>query len=265
MPELPEVETIKRALEPAITGKTVQTVTLNRPDLRFPIPPNFAAMVEKQRITATRRRGKYILIDLANDYTIILHLGMSGRITILPRPESPNAQDYEARKHDHVLIRLEDGTLVIFNDPRRFGMLLLNAPGQPLTQHKLFKTMGPEPLSNELSGPALEKRLQGKTCTIKAALLDQRVVCGVGNIYACEALFGSGIDPETKAGTITGTRAEDLCAAIKSALTRAIEAGGSSLRDYAIRTAPLAISRPCSRSTAARTSPAPPAPRPLSA
>jgi len=227
MPELPEVETVKIALSPAITGKRIRNITINRYDLRFPIPQNFIEMTQGQYVTKTTRRGKYILITLKEQHTIILHLGMSGRIHIHSDPHTHILQ-----KHDHVILEMEDGCTVIFNDPRRFGMLLLADKGQKVSTHPLFAKMGPEPLGDDFNGSILAEKLKGKTATIKSALLDQRVVSGIGNIYACEALFISGIHPERKAKTIKSQEIERLADAIKSTLQKAIEAGGSSLKDY---------------------------------
>lgn len=227
MPELPEVETIKAALAPAITGKKLSRITINRYDLRFPIPPDFIEIAQGQKVTNTQRRGKYILITLARGNNIILHLGMSGRITIY----SPT-EDYKLQKHDHVILELDDGTRIVFNDPRRFGLLLLTGAQDDWQTHKLFARMGPEPLGNKFNGSALAARLKGRSSTIKSALLDQRIVSGIGNIYACEALYDAGIDPSKKSGTITGKKAERLATAIKTTLQKAIKAGGSSLKDY---------------------------------
>jgi formamidopyrimidine-DNA glycosylase len=226
MPELPEVETVVRGLERALTGKRLDHLDLARPDLRSAIPPNLAAHIAGKRIARITRRAKYILIHFEDDGVVILHLGMSGRLIIAPPGKAPPRD-----KHDHAVFRFEDGTELRFNDARRFG-LLDYAEEAELAAHPRFRALGPEPLGNEFNGPALAERLGGKKTSIKAALLDQQVVAGLGNIYACEALYGAGISPRRIAGTVKGERAERLAAAIHDVLNRAIAAGGSSLRDY---------------------------------
>lgn len=227
MPELPEVETVKTALAPAMQEKTIKNIKINRYDLRFPIPKDFIAHTKTQKVQQLIRRGKYIIIILENTRAMILHLGMSGRIYIFEKKE-----DYEQQKHDHVLIEMQDGTFIAFNDPRRFGMLLLTENGEEWQNHKLFAKMGAEPLGNEFNGPALREKLKNKKANIKSALLDQRVVSGVGNIYACEALFEARIDPTREARSLSHKETENLSAAIKLVLQKAIKSGGSSLKDY---------------------------------
>lgn len=224
MPELPEVETVCRGLAPVFLGKRFARVEARRPDLRFPLPPDLAARLEGRPVTAVRRRAKYILVDVEGGETLILHLGMSGRMYIDDSPQTPGA-------HDHLIFTMEDGGQVRFNDARRFGMVDLCAT-DALENHVLLATLGPEPLGNAMNGPALADALKGKKTPIKAALLDQRVVAGLGNIYVCEALFHAGISPKRQARTVQGARAERLAAAIKQVLEKAIESGGSSLRDY---------------------------------
>jgi len=224
MPELPEVETIRRGLALRISGRRIVRAELRRPDLRRPFPPMLAARLEGARIGALSRRGKYILIELDSTGTLLLHLGMSGRITT-GRPETPEV------KHDHVVLTLDDGTVVRFNDPRRFGTLDYMARGTEAA-HPLLSGLGPEPLAPGFDGAYLDRALAGKLTPIKAALLDQRIVAGLGNIYVCEALFRAGVSPRRLAATIVGARAARLAAAIPEVLGEAIAAGGSSLRDY---------------------------------
>jgi formamidopyrimidine-DNA glycosylase len=226
MPELPEVETVRRGLALSLEGRRVARLTLNRADLRLPMPPDLKERVEGRRVMRLGRRAKYILVHLEDGGVVIAHLGMSGRL-VLSAPGSAAP----AGPHDHVVFTLEDGTELRFNDARRFGMLdYASAAG--LERHKLFAHLGPEPLGNEFDGPALAARLDGKATPIKAALLDQRVVAGLGNIYVSESLFHAGLSPKRLAGTVTGARAERLALAIRNVLERAIAAGGSSLRDY---------------------------------
>ena len=225
MPELPEVETVCRGLARRLIGRRIARVTLRRPDLRIPIPDGFAAAVEGRRIDRIERRAKYLRLHLAGGPVIILHLGMSGRLTITEGPSN------QADPHDHVVFEADDGTTVTFNDHRRFGLLTM-CPASSLDEHPLFAHLGPEPLERAFDGRALARRLAKKRTPIKAALLDQTVVAGVGNIYACEALFGASLSPRRQAYTVQGGRADKLAVAIRNVLDAAIEAGGSSLRDY---------------------------------
>lgn len=226
MPELPEVETVCRGLSPHLVGQVIARVTARRRDLRRPLPRDLAKRLEGARVTGVERRAKYILVRLEAGPVLVIHLGMSGRMTVLARPDAvPPAA------HDHVLIRLGTGAEIRFNDARRFGLMALVA-ADALDSDPLFRALGPDPFDPALDGAALAARLRGKSCTIKAALLDQRVIAGIGNIYASEALFGAGLSPSRKAGTVTGARAEKLLAAVRAVLERAIAAGGSSLRDY---------------------------------
>jgi formamidopyrimidine-DNA glycosylase len=226
MPELPEVETVRRGLALRLEGRRVARLTLNRADLRLPMPPDLRERVEGRRVERLGRRAKYLLLHLDDGGVVIAHLGMSGRL-VLSEPGSSVPAD----PHDHVVFTLEDGTELRFNDARRFG-LLDYAGAAGLEQHKFFAHLGPEPLGNEFNGPALALRLGGKATPIKAALLDQRVVAGLGNIYVSESLYHAGLSPKRLAGTVTGERAERLALAIRDVLERAIAAGGSSLRDY---------------------------------
>lgn len=226
MPELPEVETVVRGLARALQGKRLVRLDLARPDLRSAIPADLAHRIENRRIERLSRRAKYILVHFEGGGVLIVHLGMSGRLIIAAPGEAP-----PRAKHDHAVFRFEDGTELRFNDARRFGLLDFAMEGQ-LAEHPRFRDLGPEPLGNSFNGPALARLLKGKKTSIKAALLDQRVVSGLGNIYACEALYGASLSPRRLAGTVQGDRAERLAAAIRDVLTRAIAAGGSSLRDY---------------------------------
>jgi formamidopyrimidine-DNA glycosylase len=232
MPELPEVETVRAALEPVLKDAKIASVTLRRPDLRIPIPNDFKTQVEGAHVLATRRRGKYLLIDLSNAITIILHLGMSGRILILSADDSAA---YEYAKHDHVIFECDHGAKIVFNDARRFGFVTYTNT-QEAEQTPPFDKMAPEPPGHdgghEFNGPVLAARLKNKISPIKTALLDQRIVSGLGNIYVCEALHQSGISPFKKAGEIKAAKLEELVSAIKDVLRRAIAAGGSSLKDY---------------------------------
>lgn len=225
MPELPEVETVCRGLAPHLEGRVLVRVLQRRPDLRKPFPPGFVERLTGRRVMAVRRRAKYILVDFDDGTVLIAHLGMSGRMIITP--ESPA----EFGAHDHVVLETDAGMVITFNDARRFGVMDL-ALAEALADHPLLRGLGPEPLGNEFSGPVLAERLAGKMTSIKAALLDQTVVAGLGNIYVSEALFLARISPTRIAATVTGARAERLATAIREVLTRAIAAGGSSLRDY---------------------------------
>ncbi len=224
MPELPEVETVRRGLALRMTGRHITHAELRRQDLRRPFPPMLAKRLTGAAVGKLKRRGKYILIELDDTGTLLLHLGMSGRITT-GDTTTPYA------RHDHVVLTLDDGTVVRFNDARRFGLVDYIKRGEEAA-HPLLAGMGPEPLEPGFGGAYLAKALAGKMTSIKAALLDQKIVAGLGNIYVCEALFRAGVSPRRLAATCTGARADKLAAAIKSVLTAAIEAGGSSLRDY---------------------------------
>jgi formamidopyrimidine-DNA glycosylase len=223
MPELPEVETVRRGLALKMTGRHITRAELHRQDLRRPFPPMLAKRLTGAAVGKLKRRGKYILIELDDTGTLLLHLGMSGRITA--GPAGPHAP------HDHVVLTLDDGTVVRFNDARRFGLLDYMKRGEEAA-HPLLAGMGPEPLEPGFDGAYLATVLAGKMTPIKAALLDQRIVAGLGNIYVCEALYRAGLSPRRLAGTIAGARADKLAAAIKNVLAEAIAAGGSSLRDY---------------------------------
>ena len=225
MPELPEVETVCRGLRPKLEGHVLVDVIQRRPDLRFPLPENFAERLQGRTIERIDRRAKYILAHLDDGWTLIAHLGMSGRMTLTD--EAPPAAD----KHDHIEFRTDEGTTVRFNDPRRFGSMDLIRTAE-LNAHPILASLGPEPLSNSFNEVALSIALRGRKTPIKSALLDQKIVAGLGNIYVCEALFRAGISPKRMAYTIPGQRAARLVTAIRDVLNAAIAAGGSSLRDY---------------------------------
>lgn len=232
MPELPEVETVRRGLVPVAEGVRIAAVAINRPDLRFPFPEGMAARLEGVRIERLRRRSKYLLADLDSGETLLVHLGMSGRILI--SGEVPGAFHHgiaPVQKHDHVVLDLENGARLIYNDPRRFGAMdLLSTATQE--QHPMLARLGPEPLGNGFHEAYLQGQLARRKAPIKTVLLDQHVVAGLGNIYVCEALYDAGISPLRPAANISHARAAGLVPAIREVLERAIAAGGSSLRDY---------------------------------
>ncbi len=235
MPELPEVETVRRGLAPALVGRTIKRARTKRADLRFPFPPRFAARLSGRRVDTLDRRAKYVLAHLDDGNVWITHLGMTGRWTILGQKRQPGDFYYAEPtdpKHTHVVLETEAGVRLEFNDPRRFGYMDLIAE-KDLDTHPFFKGMGPEPLGNSFHEPYLHAALKGKKTNIKAALLDQRVVAGLGNIYVVEALHRAGIAPAKPAGTISAQRLDKLFLAIRAVLEEAIEAGGSTLSDYA--------------------------------
>ena len=228
MPELPEVEIVRRGLEPVLSGNVIAECNLFAPALRYPFSANFCAVLDGAAVTATRRRGKYLLVDLDNEYCLIWHLGMSGRVRIY---RAGDDERHERLKHDHVVLEMQDGAVIVFNDPRRFGFMKLERQSD-LDTSAPFNKMGPEPLGNSFNGDVLAAALKGKKTNIKAALLDQSVVAGVGNIYACEALYMAGIDPATLACHLKKADVEALAQAVRAVLVKAIEAGGSTLKDY---------------------------------
>ena len=241
MPELPEVETVRRGLEPALKGHVVKALAVRRGDLRVAFPQGFAERVKGRRVAGLRRRAKYLLLDLEGGETVIMHLGMSGRFTIhgpLAPPAMPgrfhnqiSADGSGSGKHDHVVFETEEGTRIVFTDHRRFGLMLMTKT-DAVEEHALFDGLGPEPLGDDFTPAVLSAALKGKKTPIKSALLDQRVVAGLGNIYVCEALFRARISPKRLARTVAGPRSEKLVPIIKAVLKEAIKAGGSSLRDY---------------------------------
>ena len=232
MPELPEVETVLRGLTPAMAGQVIARADVNRPDLRWPFPDRMAERLTGKQVQSLRRRSKYILADLSSGETLLIHLGMSGRMLISGDPLGQFVHDHPApEKHDHVVFHMENGARITFNDPRRFGAMDLMDTATA-DQHKLLSVIGPEPLGNAFDEAYLVAALKGKNTPIKAALLDQRIVAGLGNIYVCEALYRAGISPKRKAGAISKARVAALVPIIRQVLQDAIEAGGSTLRDF---------------------------------
>jgi len=225
MPELPEVETVCRWLQRSLIDIKITDVQQRRANLRIPFPDHLPDRLTGAVPLRLYRRAKYLIMDLSSAETLILHLGMSGRIIIQPDKTIP------AQKHDHLILTTAAGKRIIFNDPRRFGMVDLT-PTAALESHRFFRALGPEPLGNGFHAPALGEKLSGKKVAIKNALLDQRVVAGLGNIYVSEALFYAGIDPRRPAGSLRKPEIESLVPAIRTVLEKAIAAGGSSLRDY---------------------------------
>lgn len=262
MPELPEVETVRRGLAPAMVGRRIVAVEQRRPDLRFPLPEDFVARLEGRRVEALDRRAKYLLAALSDGMRLVMHLGMSGSFRIespalaatvagdavpaaaeaalVGAETTPGAFVHARSKiaaHDHVVLHFDDGGRVTYNDPRRFGYMTLVSANEIAT-HPLFRDLGMEPTTDELTPERLAAALFGKATTLKAALLDQRIVAGLGNIYVCEALWRARLSPKRIAGTVprrdgsAGERARRLVAGIEGVLADAIAAGGSSLRDY---------------------------------
>ena len=243
MPELPEVETVRRGLIPAMEGRVIARAENRRPDLRFPFPDRFRERLEGQTIEALERRAKYLLARLSSGETLLMHLGMSGRFTIHwpeeaggeKKADTPGDFHHAAggfEKHDHVIFAMSGGIFVIFNDARRFGFMTLFPTAGGDVASPFLSGLGPEPLGNEFSPAHLDAALAGKRTPIKTALLDQRVVAGLGNIYVCEALWRAGISPRRMAATIPGARSARLVPAIREILNEAIAAGGTTLRDF---------------------------------
>ncbi|MFO1088695.1 MAG: bifunctional DNA-formamidopyrimidine glycosylase/DNA-(apurinic or apyrimidinic site) lyase [Hyphomicrobiales bacterium] len=252
MPELPEVETVRRGLAPVLEGRRIVTVKLKRGDLRWPFPPRFRERIEGRCVLSVGRRAKYLLADLDSGETLLMHLGMSGRFTVKPKRgraqnlgefyyETGSEADDEAGvpdgAHDHVTFVTDEGTAVIYTDPRRFGAMDLVAT-DAREDHKLLRGMGPEPLGNTFDASHLATAFRNKTAPLKAALLDQRIVAGLGNIYVCEALNRARLSPKRLAGTLVTKagapteRLEVLARTIRDVLTEAIVVGGSTLRDH---------------------------------
>ncbi|HEV2574679.1 bifunctional DNA-formamidopyrimidine glycosylase/DNA-(apurinic or apyrimidinic site) lyase [Methylocella sp. CPCC 101449] len=242
MPELPEVETVRRGLEPHMTGATFAAVEQRRPDLRFPFPERFVERLEGRQLVGLGRRAKYLVGDLDDGTTLVMHLGMSGSFRIEREGEeaTPGVFQYDRNKaaaHDHVTFKMSNGARIIYNDPRRFGFMQLIARSE-LAAHPYFAEMGIEPLGNELDGAHIAAIFAGKKTPLKAALLDQRLIAGLGNIYVSEALHRSGLSPRRAAGTIaknkglTAGKADLLAVSIRDVLMEAVAAGGSSLRDH---------------------------------
>lgn len=236
MPELPEVETVKRGLEPVLAGARIIKVEQNRPNLRFPFPKDFVARLEGKKVGALSRRAKYLLIPLDSGENLVMHLGMSGRVTI-EKPDEKVAIDRPNPAHDHVIFHLSNGAIIRYNDPRRFGFMTLVGEDE-LTTHKLFASLGPEPLGNSFHAAHLADMAKSRKVPLKSFLLDQKTVAGLGNIYVCEALFRAHLSPTRPAMTLARKdnkptkAAELLTRAIKEVLSEAIEKGGSTLRDH---------------------------------
>ena len=238
MPELPEVETVRRGLAPALVGAMIARVDLRRNDLRVPFPPRFAARLQGRRVLNLRRRAKYLIADLDDEHSLIMHLGMSGSFRI--DDETPGRFHHARGKsaaHDHVVFHLDRGKRVVYNDPRRFGCMLLIATDK-IDEDKLFRGLGVEPLSDALDAAFLARAFRGRATPVKAILLDQRRIAGLGNIYVCEALHRARISPLRAAGSLVTASGRPTAAltrlrqAIKNVLSDALKAGGSSLRDH---------------------------------
>jgi len=230
MPELPEVETVKRGLEPVMQGFKFERVTLNRLNLRFPFDKNFISRIQGKILTSLIRSGKFLKATLSSNDVLYMHLGMSGRFSIDNDLTAVyNSNNSTNPKHNHVIFEMSNGVVVTYNDPRRFGFMELIAPGEPSRLDK----MGPEPLDNMFNAPYLFNKLSGKKSAIKSALLDQSIIGGLGNIYVCEAIFKAKISPKRLAGSLTIKETETLVNEIKGVIKKAIEAGGSSLKDFA--------------------------------
>jgi formamidopyrimidine-DNA glycosylase len=242
MPELPEVETVRRGLQPVMEGARFVGVEARRPDLRRPLPKDFVKRLTGHTVTGLGRRAKYLLADLSSGDVLMMHLGMSGSFRVAQDDGDVTPGDFhyprtDDRAHDHVVFHMSSGARIAFNDPRRFGLMLL-VPRAALAEHPLLREVGPEPLGNAFDAAMLAAACQGKRTSLKAALLDQKVVAGLGNIYACEALHRALVSPKRQASTIASRsgapndRAGHLVGAIRAVLEDAIKAGGSSLRDH---------------------------------
>ena len=232
MPELPEVETIMRGISPFLEGAMIKRIKLNRADLRWPFPENFTNRLKEAKVLNLKRRSKYILIDLNTGETLLIHLGMSGKILVSDSKIGNYFYEYsKGSDHDHVIFELNDGTKLTYNDPRRFGAMDL-AKTDELNNHKFLEKLGPEPLGNNFNSDYLKTELSKRESPIKNVLLNQSVVAGLGNIYVCEALFMSGISPKKRASKISKIKCEELVRNIRAVLMSAIEAGGSSLKDF---------------------------------
>ena len=232
MPELPEVETVRRGLLPVMEGHVISAAQVNRPDLRFPLPDRMAERLTGQKVLSLRRRSKYILADLSSEETLLIHLGMSGRMLISGAMLGDFYHAHPApQKHDHVVLTMDTGAQITFNDARRFGSMDL-MPTAKWQSHKLLADLGPEPLGNAFNESYLRNRLEGRNTPIKSALLDQTILSGLGNIYVCEVLHRARIAPTRLAGDLTPHNIAQIVPIIREVLTEAIDAGGSSLRDY---------------------------------
>jgi formamidopyrimidine-DNA glycosylase len=242
MPELPEVETVRRGLQSVMEGARIDKAEARRRDLRLPLPKDFVARLEGRTVTGLGRRAKYLLADLSSGEVLLMHLGMSGSFRVAKdggeaMPGQFHHPRSDERAHDHIVLHMSSGARITYNDPRRFGLMLL-VPRAELYDHPLMKEVGPEPLGNAFDAAMLAAACQGKKTSLKAALSDQKVVAGLGNIYVCEALHRARLSPKRQASTIAtraglpNERAEQLVGAIRAVLEDAIEAGGSSLRDH---------------------------------
>ena len=236
MPELPEVETVCKGLRRAMLGRRFATVTARRGDLRFPLPKGFSARLKGAKIENIDRRGKYIVVNLSGGLVLLMHLGMTGRFTIAPSQSGKPSSRARYGEHDHVAFVLDDGTRIIFTDPRRFGMMDIVTAGA-LGRHRLFRHLGIEPLSDEFDATCLAQLFDRRRTTVKVALLNQKNIAGLGNIYACEALFRAGLSPKRQAYTLVRNHKPDrrlslLAKSVREVLVEAIAAGGSTLRDY---------------------------------
>lgn len=246
MPELPEVETVMQGLRPVLEGRRIGAVSLRRTGLRFPFPERFAERLAGRRVTGLWRRAKYILAGLDSGDILLIHLGMTGRFTVSSGQAEKNLGEFYFESgsgsagqgaHDHVVLALEDGTRVVYTDPRRFGIMDL-FPKAEASSHKLLAGIGVEPLGNAFSADYLAERFRGKAAPLKAALLDQHIVAGLGNIYVCEALHRAGLSPRRKARTLVkkkghDPRLDELVRHVREILAEAITAGGSTLQDFA--------------------------------
>jgi formamidopyrimidine-DNA glycosylase len=241
MPELPEVETVRRGLQPVMEGAKIVKAEARRKDLRFPFQKDFVARLEGQTVTGLGRRAKYLMADLASGDVLLMHLGMSGSFRVVADGKTAPGKFHhprnEDRAHDHVVFHMSSGAMVVFNDPRRFGYMKIFARDR-IEDEPLLQGLGPEPLGNEFDAAMLARACANKKTSLKAALLDQRVVAGLGNIYVCEALFRAHLSPRRLAATLATKKGEPtdhakrLVGAIHSVLNQAIKAGGSSLRDH---------------------------------
>ncbi|MFZ3324486.1 MAG: bifunctional DNA-formamidopyrimidine glycosylase/DNA-(apurinic or apyrimidinic site) lyase [Methylocella sp.] len=237
MPELPEVETVRRGLEPVMVGARLDAVEQRRPDLRFPFPERFTERLTGLRVEALRRRAKYLIAELDGADVLVMHLGMSGSFRIQQARGTVPVAGAKNSQHDHVAFDLSTGVRIVYNDPRRFGFMQL-IPRPEFSAHPLFKNIGIEPLGDEFDGQVLARLLAGKRSSLKAALLDQSLIAGLGNIYVCEALHRAGLSPRRAAASLVRRdgsptkRATLLARVVREVLEEAVAAGGSSLRDH---------------------------------